>query len=230
MAAVLEAVSLGSLLRGHQRRDGEELEDTDELVAASGPVRQIIEAGQRLDQRGWVPATAGNISLRVDDDTIAITRSGCHKGFLTEDDVMLVDTAGASLGTARPSAETLLHCQIYRELPGVGAVLHGHSVAATVLSMRRGGEIVLSGYEVLKAFEGQRTHEASVAVPVFDNDQNIPRLAETIAPYFTRGMPGGYVIRGHGAYAWGADMPTALARLEALEFLLQCELEKARLP
>jgi methylthioribulose-1-phosphate dehydratase len=42
-------------------------------------------------------------------------------------------------------------------------------------------------------------------------------------------MPGGYIIRGHGVYAWGPDVPTALARLEALEFLLACELERTRL-
>jgi len=37
-------------------------------------------------------------------------------------------------------------------------------------------------------------------------------------------MPLGYLIRGHGVYVWGADMDVALARLEALEFLLACEL------
>jgi methylthioribulose-1-phosphate dehydratase len=126
------------------------------------------------------------------------------------------------------SAETLLHCQIYREQRQAGAVLHGHSVASTVLSMVRPGDIVLSGYEVLKAFGGRGGHEMSITVPVFDNDQDIARLAGVIEPYFSSGMPAGYVIRGHGVYAWGPNMPTALARLEALEFLLACELERLR--
>ncbi len=42
----------------------------------------IIAAGQRLDRFGWVPATAGNISVRLRDGTVAITLSGGHKGFL----------------------------------------------------------------------------------------------------------------------------------------------------
>jgi methylthioribulose-1-phosphate dehydratase len=43
------------------------------------------------------------------------------------------------------------------------------------------------------------------------------------------GAPLGYLIRGHGVYVWGPDMPVAMARLEGLEFLLACELEKRKL-
>ncbi len=194
-------------------------------------VQDIIHAGNRMDQRGWVPATAGNISLRVDDGLIAITSSGTHKGYLTKDSVILVNGAGMPLAEgARPSAETALHCQIYQQVPHAGAVLHGHSVAATVLSMHEPGNgLLIGGYEVLKAFEGQRSHDTSIVLPIFDNDQDIPRLASQIAPHFKAGMPLGYVIRGHGVYMWGLDMPTALARLEGLEFLLACELERRKL-
>lgn len=41
--------------------------------------------------------------------------------------------------------------------------------------------------------------------------------------------PPGYLIRGHGVYVWAEDMPGALLRLEALEFMLACELEARRL-
>ena len=181
-----------------------------------------------MDGRGWVPATAGNISVRLDAARIAISRSGGHKGFLTADDVMLVDMAGTALTPARPSAETLLHCQIYRLFPDAGAVLHGHSVAGTVLSMQAGA-ITFRGYEVLKAFEGQATHDASLDLPVFDNDQDIARLATVVEPVISRGAPLGYFIRGHGVYVWGPDMPAALARLEGIEFLLACELERRKL-
>jgi methylthioribulose-1-phosphate dehydratase len=228
------ALSLSALLGGHDRppvtgRQRDDDTGDDDTCVPTAAVAALIEVGQRLDRHGWVPATAGNISLRLEDGRIAITSSGCHKGFLTPDDIMLVDAQGEALSPGRPSAETLLHCQIYRLCPAAGAVLHGHSLAATVLSMHRPSPIVLTGYEVLKAFEGVRHHEASIAVPVFDNDQTISRLAAAIEPEFATGMPGGYIIRGHGVYAWGPDVPTALARLEALEFLLACELERTRL-
>jgi len=190
----------------------------------------IIGAGRRMDARGWVPATAGNISVRFGEGRIAITRSGGHKGFLDSLGVMEVDLDGSAVTPdAKPSAETLLHCQVYRLIPEAGAVLHGHSVAATVLSMIEPGPAIrLAGYEVLKAFEGQTTHEVALDLPLLDNDQDIPRLASVVEPVL-QDLPLGYLIRGHGVYVWGPRMDTALARLEALEFLLACELERRKL-
>ncbi len=137
----------------------------------------IIAAGQRMDRFGWVPATAGNISVRLPDGMVAITRSGGHKGFLTAEGVIRVDPAGAPQRPGdRPSAETGLHCGIYRRFAGAGAVLHGHSVPVTVLSRLAGDAIRLAGYELLKAFPGLPTHDAAIDLPVLTNDQDIPRL------------------------------------------------------
>lgn len=200
-------------------------EDADLARAAAA----IIEAGRRMDRHGWVPATAGNISVRLPDrDRIAITRSGGHKGFLDAASVMVVDLDGwPEEPGARPSAETGLHCGIYRRFPEAGAVLHGHSVAVTVLSRRGGDAIRLAGYELLKAFPGLPTHEAAISLPVLDNDQDIPRLQRMVEARWDAlegAAPPGYLIRGHGIYVWGADMAQALMRLEALEFMLACEL------
>ncbi|MFW7269550.1 methylthioribulose 1-phosphate dehydratase [Gluconacetobacter sp. Hr-1-5] len=196
----------------------------------AGAVQDVIAAGRRMDRFGWVPATAGNISRRLPDGRIAITRSGGHKGCLTQDGVIEVGMDGRAVHPGdRPSAETLLHCQLYAHDPAIGAVLHGHSVASTVLSMATtDGALTLADYEVQKVFEGQTTHDASVRVPVFDNDQDIARLCTVVAPDLGR-MKAGYIIRGHGVYVWGTTMDVALARLEGLEFLLACELEKRKL-
>ena len=182
-----------------------------------------------MDARGWVPATAGNLSLRLPSGRIAITRSGVHKGTLNGFDVIEVDLQGRPADpSAKPSAETILHCQIYAAFPDIGAVLHGHSVPATVLSMAEGRPgIRLQGYEVLKAFEGIATHEAALDLPLFPNDQDMRHLAAAIAPRLPDARA--TLIRGHGVYVWAPDMDTAFARLEALEFLLACELERRRL-
>jgi len=193
----------------------------------------IIEAGRRMDARGWVPATAGNLSVRLGDGRIAITRSGFHKGMLSPEALMLVDAQGMALDSNhRPSAETGLHCGIYRHFPEAGAALHGHSVPATVLSRRAGAGITLAGYELLKAFPGLATHQAAVQLPVLDNDQDIAALQDRVQAIWaaTRQPVPGYLIRGHGVYAWGRDMGEALLRLEALEFMLDCELHERSLP
>jgi methylthioribulose-1-phosphate dehydratase len=202
----------------------------DEGDVPSAAAEAIVAAGRRMDQRGWVPATAGNISVRLAPNRLAITRSGVHKGLLAADDVIAVGLDGLPLTSwGRPSAETLLHCQLYRLFPHVGAVVHGHSVPATVLSMLLPGPaLTLAGYEVLKAFQGQTTHDTAVDLPLVDNDQDIARLAGVVEPLLPH-SPAGYLIRGHGTYVWGPDMDVALARFEALEFLLACELERRRI-
>lgn len=201
---------------------------TETILARAA--RDLVAIGVRMDVKGWVPASAGNLSARLDDRTIAITRSGVHKGRLVEADIIAVGLDGSPLNAGdRPSAETLLHCQLYRHFPDVGAVLHGHSVAATVLSMAvPDNHIILHGYEIAKAFPGITTHETATSLPVFDNDQDIARLATVIAPSLDH-KPIGYVLRGHGAYAWGPDVERCFWRLEALEFLLSCEAERRRL-
>ena len=188
----------------------------------------LAEAGRSMDIRGWVPGSAGNLSVRLNETAIAITRSGVHKGRLNVGtDIIAVNYQGEPFAEGqKPSAETLLHCQIYRLFPHAGAVLHGHSVAATVLS--RLGPIIFSDYELLKAF-GFSTHEVEVNLPVYKNDQDIPRLAGLIEPHLQNEPPIGYVIAGHGLYAWGTNVEHALWRLEALEFLLSCELERRQI-
>jgi methylthioribulose-1-phosphate dehydratase len=85
--------------------------------------------------------------------------------------------------------------------------------------------LVFEGYELFKAFPGQVTHEARLALPLFANDQDMVRLAGVVAPHLAD-MKLGYYIRGHGIYVWGPDMASALSRLEAIEFLLDCALQR----
>lgn len=186
----------------------------------------LIQAGRFLHQRGWVPATSSNFSMRMDTQTIAITASGYHKGDLSEAAIMRIDAAGQALDAERrPSAETLLHTALYRRFPQLGAVLHTHSVNATVLSRIHQDKLIFRDYELLKAFSGVDTHESRIVVPIFPNDQDIPRLAEVIDRWMDANPPiHGYLIAGHGLYTWGSDMRETMRHIEAFEFLFECEL------
>ncbi|MFC3609581.1 methylthioribulose 1-phosphate dehydratase [Stutzerimonas tarimensis] len=188
----------------------------------------IINAGRFLYGRGWSPATSSNYSARLTSAEVLLTVSGKHKGELGMDDLLAVDMAGQSLEEGKtPSAETLLHTQLYRWKPEIGAVLHTHSVNATVLSrLCLSDSLVFADYELQKAFRGITTHESQVEVPVFDNDQDIVRLAARVQPWLDSHPDCvGYLIRGHGLYTWGQGMQDTLRQIEAFEFLFECELK-----
>ena len=190
--------------------------------------QEIIDAGRFLYGRGWSPATSSNYSTRLSATEALLTVSGKHKGQLGLDDVLATDLSGNSLEPGKkPSAETLLHTQLYNWRAEIGAVLHTHSVNATVLSRLTAEDFIeFEDYELQKAFSGVSTHESRVRVPIFDNDQDIARLAAKVQPWL-EAHPDcvGYLIRGHGLYTWGARMSDALRQIEAFEFLFECELK-----
>ncbi|MGM0570754.1 methylthioribulose 1-phosphate dehydratase [Marinobacter sp.] len=205
---------------------------TFDITRYSQAAREICAAGELLYGNGWSPATSSNYSRRIDDRHLAITVSGRHKGRLTEADVMVVDLEGQPVQSdCRPSAETRLHTVIYQDRPDIGAVLHTHSVKATVLSrlIPEGEALILEGYELQKAFAGVTTHEGQVSVPVFANTQDITALASDTRQWLAENPQApGYLIRGHGLYTWGRDMNDCLRHVEAFEFLFDCELETMR--
>jgi methylthioribulose-1-phosphate dehydratase len=192
----------------------------------------LCDAGRLLSARGACPATSSNFSARLSADSLAITISGRDKGALTPADIMVVDLAGAPRSEGKPSAETLLHSRLYARKPALGAVLHTHSIWPTLFSqLTPEGDVVLEGWELLKAFEGVITHEARLTVPVFDNTQDISALADRVDAWLAAHPKEpcfGYLIRGHGIYVWGDTMAACLRHLEAFEYLFHIELERRR--
>ena len=174
--------------------------------------QEIITNVRELAQAGWTPATSSNFSERLDDRHAAITVSGRDKGRLTTDDIMV-------------------HTQVYRRHPEIGCVLHTHSPVQTIASRlyASAGHIRLEGYELQKAFHGNNTHDDRMDVPVFANTQDMPTLAAQVEALLDRQKLWGYLIDGHGLYAWGRDMAEARRHLEAFEFLFHCELELRKL-
>ena len=203
--------------------------DAARLRALAG---EIVGATRELAAAGMTPATSSNFSMRLDDRHTAITVSGRDKGRLSDDDIMVVDFEGRAVGSDhRPSAETLLHTQLYRRFAEIGCVLHTHSVVQTVASRvhAAAGVVRLEGSELLKAFQGTTTHDDAIDLPVLPNSQDMPTLAAQVDALLDHRCMWGYLIEGHGLYAWGADMPMARRHLDAFEFLLACDLETRKL-
>ena len=115
-------------------------------------------------------------------------------------------TGGRSRRRSRPSAETLLHCQIYRLFPEARRGAARPFGAGTVLSMASlADDIALRGLRaVQKAFAGQTTHEASLDLPVVRQRPGYRAAGGRLEPVLRARAPLGYLIRGHGVYVWGA--------------------------
>ncbi len=174
----------------------------------------------------WLYATSGNLSsvINMDPVQLVITASGVNKGDMSVSDIIEVDSQGNGINTElKPSAETLLHLTVVRET-GAKAVIHTHSIWATILSRKFSGKgyMKISGYEMLKGLDSVKTHEAEEIIPIFENSQNMTFLSGKIGNYLaTNPAVHGFLLSGHGLYTWGKSMESAARNLEALEFMLE---------
>ncbi|HEK25210.1 MAG: methylthioribulose 1-phosphate dehydratase [Hydrogenobaculum sp.] len=194
-------------------------------------VADVVKIAREFHARGWLPATAGNLSVRLDDKRVCITASGTHKGHITEKDFVIVDYEGNTLeGKKKPSAETLLHLMVYKNFPDVNAVFHVHTINSTLVSRFLEDKVILKDYELLKAFDGIDTHESVVEIPIFQNMQDMRALSNILQKAIDKNeVRYGFLLKSHGIYAWGKDTMDAYVKLEALDFLFDCELRSMHL-
>lgn len=201
-----------------------------QLAPYTAQIDALRDVGRIFWERGWSVGTSSNYSVVVNRAPVQLllTASGKHKGRLTQQDFVLVDSQGNPAHPNQPksSAETLLHC-VAAEHEHVGAILHTHSVWSTVLSDRFApqGGILLEGYEMLKGLSGVTTHEHAEWLPIFENTQDIPALAEKVRAAMqnsSQPLAHSYIIRRHGIYTWGQDIDEAFRHIEVIEFLLEC--------
>jgi methylthioribulose-1-phosphate dehydratase len=187
----------------------------------------LAAVGRRLYARGWVMGTSGNFSVVSGRDPLRliISSSGVPKGELTAESFVEIDDAARPVGQTalRPSAEALLHVVI-ANARGAGAVLHTHSIWATVTSRRHcdDGGRAIEGLEMLKGLDGVTTHEHREWIPILPNSQDISQLAADLG-HVLASHPDAHAVllAGHGMYTWGKTLADAERHVEILEFLLE---------
>ena len=187
----------------------------------------LAATAKSFHSRGWLLGTSGNLSVVVQREPLqlAMSPSGVDKGELRTDQLLSVDEHAriVSGNSGKPSDESLLHIRIVRER-GAGAVLHTHSIWNTILSdvYAAEGGVKIHGYEMLKGLQGVRTHEHAEWLPIIENSQDMPALADTIAQTLNRHETAhGFLLRRHGLYSWGENLAQAKRHIEILEFLLE---------
>ena len=89
--------------------------------------KEIIEYGKLAGEKNFTPGYSGNVSARF-GDKILITSSGSANGYLSEDEVVLMDFEGKLIeGNKKPSSEKMLHVEFYKQRPDVNYIIHVHS-------------------------------------------------------------------------------------------------------
>jgi methylthioribulose-1-phosphate dehydratase len=121
-----------------------------------------------------------------------------------------------------PSAETAIHCAIYKMFPDTQVILHSHEVNAVVKTIGL-SEIVFEGYELQKAFRGVTTHEGKISIPVIPNSQDMNVINASLLERKEELTYGVFMIEKHGYYTWGNSIFEAKRYLEAFAYLCRAE-------
>ena len=189
---------------------------------------QLAATVRAYHAKGWSPATSTNYSFRIAEfpDILYVSCSGIDKSQFQATHFMEVDLDGNArpgFEHLRPSAETLIHCTLYKLFPEMQCILHSHSVYSVLHSAARISAVKLEGYEVLKGYTGIQTHETAVDCPVFGNTQDMRAFAKTLEAEQGRLTIPAFLMQKHGTYAWGKDLFEAKRHLETTEYLLEVE-------
>lgn len=169
--------------------------------------KQIVEVGKLLYDRSHVVAFDGNVSIRLDENTVLATPTMTSKGRMTEDCLALTDLDGKPLNDKRASSELAMHLLIYKMRPDIYAVCHAHSPHATAFSAAGLAidqpilsEVILTlGCVPLTSYGTPSTDELTEAMKPFVPHHNALLMAN------------------HGAVAYGEHLWQAFDRLETLE-------------
>ena len=171
---------------------------------------QLVHYGKLLHQNGFVSATDGNLSVRLDAQRIIATPTGMGKGTMRVRDMVLVDNAGTRLkGRRNASSEMGMHLSIYRLRPDVNAVVHAHPCTATAfactdipLDEPLCSEMVLTlGMVPLAPYGTTGTAE----------------LSESLLPFIPKANA--ILMANHGVVSYGRNLCEAYQRMEAVEHL-----------
>ena len=170
----------------------------------------IVECGRITYERHLTTSNDGNISVRMDDGFILITPSGISKGRLSPDDLIVVDLDGnvvSAMVNRRPSSETPMHLEVYKQREDVRAVLHAHPIFATTLTVAGSEfpmdmlpEVLLTlGNVPITDYATPSSHEDAIAIRPFVKDHNALLLSQ------------------HGSLTYGKNLDEALIHLERIE-------------
>lgn len=176
---------------------------------------EFVRVGQLMHARGYVTATDGNISARLDGDRFLVTPSGLSKGFMTPDQMVVIDWDAKPVGSGRygaarnlkPSSEILLHLEAYRQRPDIRTVVHAHPPTAIALS--------IAGISLARCLIPEVVVTLGLIPTTEYATPASPEGATVIRDLITR--HDAIVLQRHGSVTVGSSPLDAYLKLEKLE-------------
>ena len=176
--------------------------------------RALISCGEICYARHLLTSNDGNISVRLERERVLITAAGFCKGRLDPDDLLIVDLEGKVIDSAKgrkPSSETPMHLEAYKQRPEVRAVIHSHPIFATALTVAGLEfpadilpEVMLTLKEVpVTRYATPSSHEDAAAIRPFIRDHDA------------------ILLRQHGSLTVGRNLDEALIHLERVEHVAE---------
>src|SRR6187399_486576 len=176
---------------------------------------EIVEAGRRMYERGFVASNDGNISARLDAKRLMTTPKSVSKGFMTPDMMVVVDYEGNKVsGERKASSELKMHLEIYRNRPDANAVVHAHPPLATGFAV--------AGIPLTRAVLAEViTTLGSIPIAEYATPSTA-ELPEAVRKYIK--AHDGMLLANHGALTVGPDLFAAYYKMETIEHFAKISL------
>ncbi|MCL5985120.1 MAG: class II aldolase/adducin family protein [Actinobacteria bacterium] len=172
----------------------------------------ICEVCRRIWVKNMVAANDGNVSARLDKDRVLITPTGVSKGFVSPDQLLVVDMDGNKLsGELTPSSETKMHLRVYHRRHDINAVVHAHPVSATAFA--------IAGIPLDRCVLPEIVLTMG-SIPIVEyGTPSTYELPEKLDDYLEN--YDAFLLENHGALTIGPNVYAAYFKMEALELYSQ---------
>lgn len=170
--------------------------------------KQLVEICHKVHEKGFVAATDGNVSVRLEKNKILCTPTAIPKEQIKTSDLIVISLDGEIIsGKRRPSTEIKMHLAIYQNRDDVNAVIHAHPVYATAFASSRLALDIPFLPEVILSIG---------KVPVCEySTPSTNEVVESILPFIKKTNL--LLLQNHGAVTYGKNLSEAYYLLEKLE-------------
>lgn len=176
----------------------------------------LVRASHTLHARGWVANHDGNVTARLDAERFLATPTAVSKAAVERSGLVVVDWNGKRVsGRNKPFSEIALHLCVYRQRPDATVVVHAHPPTATGLAV--------AGVPIRSTMLAEAVVSLGPEIPLVPYARpKTPESTLNLQPHLR--TADAWVLERHGVLTCGADLETALLRLELVEHLAKIQL------